>query len=453
MGVLTAATMITAMRLELQDPADGSTIWSDAELTRGITKSVSLMSRLIPKRVIVETTLTREVTGEALTIASSTGTLAYKPVKVGSVSITGETLDTDYTINYLTGVVTEKGALLIDGAYTVSYKLDPKMLDISTLLSDYIKIERVEYPAGDSPATHITPNDIFGSLVIFKDDVTLMTNKHIRIVYLTFWTAPGASAGDYPTSLDNAVVIGAVGQSLIFKAELYVQEAITNIAASKTLLDAISAVTAPTAPTITGYLTSAETALNAAIARFAAAVLEVDKMDAPLANAATAMGKVAAEIALGNGYLDSGSALITTINDADRVADTYAGYAQAEAALGQGYGIESQQDISLAIAWEARAAREMGIGNSYVNEAVQRLAEASRLVDKYQMDVGKYTQDNAYYQAQLAKSREYQTTAAQYLEIAGRYLSSGQAKINEMFVMLGVKPEFQFYKGSSEQFV
>ena len=104
------------IRLEL---SDATTFWSNDEIDRAVQKSVSLMSRFIPKRVITETTITRAITGETLTIASDAGTLTYKPVKVGSLSIPNKTLDTDYTINYMTGVVTEKNSGLDDTDYTV----------------------------------------------------------------------------------------------------------------------------------------------------------------------------------------------------------------------------------------------------------------------------------------------------------------------------------------------
>jgi len=44
-----------------------------------------------------------------------------------------------------------------------------------------------------------------------------------------------------------------------------------------------------------------------------------------------------------------------------------------------------------------------------------------------------------------------QAKANTLLDIAGRYLASGQSKINEMLIMLGQKPEFQTQKASSEQ--
>jgi len=52
------------------------------------------------------------------------------------------------------------------------------------------------------------------------------------------------------------------------------------------------------------------------------------------------------------------------------------------------------------------------------------------------------------YQVQIA---EQEMKARNFLDIAGRYLASGQAKINEFLVMLGLKPEFYTSKSLSEQ--
>ncbi len=446
------AELLTSLRIELQDTDE--VVWKDDTLIRAMEKSINLMSRLIPKRAVVETTIVREVTDETLAISSNSGTLTRKPVRVGSLEIPDKTLDTHYTIDYLTGIVTEKDSGLPDGDYTVDYGLDPLMLDISSLLprENYIKMERVEYPAGDNPPTLIT-FEVFGELLLIRGrDVSLTEDRHLRIIYLKPWTAPTTTTeGDYPSLLDDAVIIGSVGQALIFKAEEYTQSAITSIAASKTGLDGISAVSLATAPDISGKITDAETALTAAIARLSAAATEVSKMDTPLGSANTALGKIATEIAAGKTYLESGDDLINAATRGEKAGSVYGEYAQVQAVLGQAYGREGEGYIVLANSWEAKAAREMGIGNSYLNEAIQRLTIVIRLLDKYRAEIDTDTQGISYYAVQLERARGYETTARQYLEIAGRYLASGQSKIQEMLIMLGLKSELSKTKALSGQ--
>ena len=55
--------MRTKIRYELQD-TDGD-VWNLNELDRAVEKSVSLMSRLIPKRSIAETTIVLDINSEA----------------------------------------------------------------------------------------------------------------------------------------------------------------------------------------------------------------------------------------------------------------------------------------------------------------------------------------------------------------------------------------------------
>ena len=272
--------MIAALEIEVAN----TTLWDDAAWTRAINKTVNLMSRMIPKRQVVEGIITREITDEAITVASSTATLAYKPIKKNTVTITGEIEGTDFTVNYHTGVITEIGALLADGAYTVSYELESQMYDLSEVsLTDYISIESIEYPVGETP--RVSPTfDVVDGFVILRGSTVFAEDDHIRITYKSKWTPPvsysawaadtviqlaefrsptagnvtgfiyecTARAGDfktaavtepawiivpgstivddqvtwtcreiptdYPSHLDDIIIIGAVGQALLQKA-------------------------------------------------------------------------------------------------------------------------------------------------------------------------------------------------------------------------------------------
>jgi len=579
--------MIVEIRLEIQEAVES--VFLDTELTRAVQKSVSLMSRLIPKRAVVEATLDRDIVNAALTIASSTGTLGYKPVKVDSIVITGEVLDTDYTINYMTGVVTEVGALLADGAYVANYDLDPLMLDIATILPEenYIRVERVEYPAGDDPPTYVK-FEVFGEMLrIIERDVVLTSDKHIRIIYLKPWTAPTASVaaslttaltgtnndlvftartggvvgngititytdpgtthtlsvvvtgkdivitlgyaagaiistaaniktlidadsdavvlvsvanagsndgtglvtamaktaltggsdtgvdGDYPEHLDNAVIIGSVGQALIFKAEKYVQSAVGEILLVNAAADSMAT---PLADINAALDLAVKTAAGGALLAVTAALdkvgtyLEtndagaggVDNAKDVLANITDDIAdlRTAIETALDASadllvhvsvnpsakyYLTQGDDKIITVNDAERVAEKYADYARAAIQIYNGLVAEAtvrlsnlRSIIEEAQAWmrmgdsfTAEAAQRLGVVNAYLNEAAQRVAEVN---------------------AWAVQADRYVVTSREYLQIAGRYLASGQAKVNEMIVSLGFKPEYYMTKLSSEQF-
>lgn len=447
--------LLAALRIELQDLNEDAYVHSEDDLSRAIRKSLSLMSRLMPLRTMVETTVVREVTGETLTISSDTGTLTYKPIKVDSLSIPSKTLDTDYRVNYLTGVVTEIGSNLPDTTYTVAYELDSQRLDISSLLSDYIKIERMEYPAGESPTAFPT-FDIVGDFIVLRSSTISFTeDKHIRLIYLKKWTpATDTIEGNYPSHLNDAVIIGSSGQALIFKAEKYTQAAITAIVAGKTVLDGLSAVAATSAPSIVTEINAAEIALTAATARFAAGVTAIGSMTTPLGNSATALGKITDEIGAGTDsakkYLQDGDDFINAATRGTRVGEVYAVYANTKLGMAQGYEREGTQYVALALGWEAKGSRESALGNGYVNEALQRLTVVSRLLDKYRLELDSNAISISSYSRQLEQVIRYEAIANQYVATAGRFLASGQSKINEMLIMLGLKIEFPMQKASSD---
>jgi len=556
--------LISDIRIEINDK--NKTVWIDDEIIRSIEKTVSLMSRLTPKRAIIETTIVRDINDETLTIASSTGTLAYKPIKPGSVVMTGKTLDTDYRINYLTGVVTEIGSLLPDTDYTVSYDLDDHMFDLSTLLTDYIKLERVECPVGDDPLT-LVAFDVFGDFLVLRGSAnTLDEDKHLRIIYLKKWTMPTPSAdGDYPSHLDDVVVVGSSGQALIYKAENCVNNCVTNITAVATKLAEIdglsltlSTLTAPTAPTLTfpdppaSPTVSDVTAPTAPTLESLSAPTDYSLSQpsspslpsAPSAPSApslsftaveTALAAVATEITAAKAHITSGAALVNTGTRGEGVAATYGDYAdtvmdacghRVNEAIGRLRQIEEdltkyasqvtsygsdvnsyaneisgtigkyREDINNELAgiqnFQVQLAKykeqvdfETVKVNKYaqeVNGYEAEIAEERMVIEKYQQDIAsyqaqlqelalsiqKYSNQVSNYQIEVSENQQliqsYDTQvnaklnyAAQlnnqvtnYLSIAGRYLASGQSKINEFLTALGVKAEFVSSKGSSE---
>ena len=422
--------LLTEVRVELQD--SGSAIWTDAELTRGVRKSIGLLSRLMPKRAVVETTVVIDVSAESittpttasataivnvqtlnavvdggtLTIADKTpdvprrltvtladpdfsvtslvilikgydkdgyyveerwflqdlvggtaiqgtryfkyvsevevediegtaaagdtvsvGTgnaydtyvfLANKPLDYDQETVTSSpagtsfTRDTDYVMDYINGGIKfiNGGGMAAGTAYLVTYKLDTLMLDLNALLpnEDYLKVERVEYPIGAETPTFITFEPMGDILLVKGSGVSLSEDEHLRIIYLKPWSMPGAhSEGDYPRHLDNALVIGSCGQALIFKAEKYVQQSLTEIALTNAAADSMATPLRNinlALGNVTQNVDDADTAYDAAIAELVLAANALGKInsdggmtyltdaDSALDNVATALGKV-----------------------------------------------------------------------------------------------------------------------------------------------------------------
>lgn len=457
--------MEEAVRIELQDT--DKAIWEEDDITRAIQKTISLLSRFIPSVAVVEATITREITGETLTIASDTGTLAYKPVKVGSLSIPNKTLDTHYTINYATGVVTEISSGLPDADYTVAYDLDPIMLDIDTLLprKSYIKIEKIEYPVGDDPPTYIT-FDVFGEFLLVKGKgIELTEDRHLRIIYHKPWTAPTDSAdGDYPEHLDDPVIIGSVGQALIFKAEKYTQQAVLELALVNAAADSMATPLADiniALDKVDTHAGEAGAALDK-VAEYLETSGTTDNAKDVLANITDEATELRNEIkdALllrdryltdtsvppsAHDYLIDGDDLIDASNAGQNVAENYADYARVTIEIFNALVREANTRLSNLRSYIEEAQAWMRMGDTFVAEAGQRLGQANAFI-------GEAVQRIAEVNAWAVQADRYATTSREYLNIAGRYLASGQSKINEFLVSLGIKPEYRVAKSSSEQF-
>lgn len=554
---MTLNEIIANIRTELSDSA---TFWSADELTRAVRKTVSMMSRLVPNRDILETTVGDDVTDESvttpatadpdsivdgvtlngesdgatLTITSQipdvprrltvtltdanhsvteltiivkgydednkyieetwnmsqlqgqaaiqgnlyfkritqvevddiggsasaadlidvgTGNaydsyvyLANKPIKYDSETVTsspaGTTYvrDTDYTIDYIKGGIKfiNGGSMAAGTAYLVDYSRDTRVIDMTALVpkEDYLKVERVEYPVGSEPPAFVVP-EIHGDFIYLKGAGTsLSENDHVRIIYTKPWKAPGTnSEGDYPEHLDDVVIIGACGQALLIKAEKYVQQAITEIALTNAAADSMATPLADinsALDKVATYLETNGTTDNAKdvlanitddIANLRTAIESaVDLSSTYLTNATTPPSA--------HDYLIDGDDKIITINDAERVAENYLGYAQGAIAVYNALLAEASIRLSNLRSYIEEASGWVEIGNTFVAEAAQRINEVM---------------------AWAQQADRYVATSNQYLIIAGRYLASGQSKINEFLIALGVRAEGSWYHGSSEQ--
>lgn len=443
------AKMLSDLRIELSDivaPYD----YPDDTLIRAIEKSVSLMSRLIPKRTVIEIPITRTITGESLVISSNTGTLAYKPIQHGSVVIAGKTEGTHFLVNYLTGVITEIGSLLPDTTYTVSYNLDPAIVDLSPYLTDYIKIERVEYPVGTYPPSNLT-FDQYGDLLALRGgNVTLLDSTQMRIIYLDKWVAPtNIAKGTYPEHLDNALIIGSSGQALIFEAEKYTRLAAESLDSTVILLATIGDLTAP----------SLYTVVKPTKPSIASVPSEPTEPTLSFTAIESALDAVATEITAAKAHITSGAAKVDTATRGDQVAQTYARYAEA---VYSGANTKISEGIARLKQIEETLAKYSGQVSSYghsitgynseiygdINNFANEVQAENLGITNARNSIDSYTSQVT---AIINRSNQLITASTNYLAVAGRYLASGQAKINEMLVMLGVKAEFNVNKASSEQ--
>lgn len=508
---MTLTEFRTNIRLHL---ADTATFWSDAEVDRAVERAEFFLARLIPKKNIVETTITIDRASETITLSSSAGTTAYKPVKYDSETVTSKpvgtsyTRGTDYTFDYMTGILTEIGTQMADTDYLITYKQDTQRLDISSLVTNPVRITRVEYPVGELPPTYLGSFDLIEDYLILHKDDALTEGKHLRIYYDSAWTGAivvpsvwtadtvialdevrrpttanatgyyykctlragdfktggteptwgttlggttvddaitwtaislSNANGEYPGHLADVIVTGASGFALLMKAEKYVQSAVAEIILTNAAADSMSTPLADINTALDKVATYLETnvANDSGVDNAKTLLTRITTDTAQLRTRIDAILSKANDFLFSADtdpsakyYLTQGDDYIKTVNVADRVAEKYADYARATIQTYTGLVAEATMRLDVLRSYIEEGGAWMQMGEDFIAEATQRIAEVS---------------------AWAIQADRYVATTTEYLNIAGRYLASGQSKVNEFFVLIGVKPEIQHTRAASSQ--
>ena len=291
--------------------------------------------------------------------------LDYKPIKFQSEAISGLELDTDYEMDYGGGRIKMKsgGSMAASTAYSIDYVRSRIDLDLSTVIDDLIKIERVEYPVGNVPQLH-SDFEVWGNILTvtggYGSQAEMSDAEHAIIKYLAPHSAPNAqSPGSYPSYLDTTIQLAACAYALLIEALQYELAASVSITAiSSALTNAIkymnnntgndaAAVILRITTDIAGLRSAALTALDAANTYLD----EVDTTDL------TGSGNDSAEATL-----KAGEDLINAIADGANVAENYSEYSRAWANIAAGR-------TNAAIGYLQEAATRLDNLRTYVEEA------------------------------------------------------------------------------------
>ena len=215
--------------------------------------------------------------------------LAYKPIKFGSVTITGRKLDTDFEMDYVGGRISMKsgGGLSAGTAYTIaSYTRSRIDIDLSTIIDDLIRVDRVEYPVGQVPQ-QFSKVEVWGTILtltgshVTQEEVS--DAEHLVIKYYASHSLPNdQSSGSFPSYLDTTVQLAASAYALFIKALQYEHQAVTDLTTMGTRLTSIAAIhtlTATALDKVATYVADTDTALDAAITQFAAAATALAKIN------------------------------------------------------------------------------------------------------------------------------------------------------------------------------
>lgn len=452
MSELTQAQILTAVRTDLDDAA---TVWSDAEIIRAITRAVYEINRVMPREIFYETRIIESVSAAHWTANATAGvwtTLTYKDIKWDSETVTDSLgnackRDTDYYMDYTNGKITWiSGGEITTGEVDchISYSLTRAAVDLSSL-TDLIKVESV-YHVSQPPKESIS-FEVWNNLLLLGsgeggNQKFITSGDHVVIKYHAMHTEPGASAGSFPTYLDNFVILLVEAFCLLNKSVTMQFQANTDFGSGRTALGAgttalasISAVhtlitsdlaaishTATTGALdkVDTYLAGASESTKALLAKITTDAASLRTAISTAADAiSTALGLVASgdlttaaavdESAFlsggsapsGNKYLDDGDALINTVNAGENVPENYAKFA------------EQAVNIGMAIAAKRR---------DYTNMAAARVNQAMGYMQAAQVRINNLAQ--------------YIEQAKAYGDIAGGFVAEATTRVNDLLVYI-----------------
>ena len=347
----TLATHLSDVRTDLKDPA---TLWSDAELTRALTRAYADLSRFLPRELYYEQRLSFTVTAEAVTTAAAHGTykaLANKPIRYESDVVTNAagtvtyTRNTDYVVDYMNGQITtvSGGSMVVLTAYKISYTKSKIAVDMTSLTP--MRIGAVEYPAHSIPKMTVSA-ELYGDVltVMCGEDTQeeMSLNKHILVQYYVPHTVPATAVGTCPAFLDETVNLATAAYALFTKATQHEHQAVTDLASARTALGNIAAIHTLADATLdknTTYYADVDTALDAVKTNADLAKTALDAVVVNTNYAALSIGAIASAGLYGEIDTELAAAK-TDIAAADTAlgqlpAITTGVYAMLEAALGK----------------------------------------------------------------------------------------------------------------------
>lgn len=364
----TMLRLISDLRLDLKDD---SNLWSPDELERAITKSISDLSRFLPRELILDITLASDDI-------------------------------TDYVSIDLAGYINAD-----DG------------------MEGMIRVRRVEYPTGEIPQS-FCQHDVFGTLLTItgmgesSEQERLSVGKTIRIYYDAPHIIPSHDeAGSVPAFLDDTILLASSAYALFQYALKFMHQSDVDmtaaglaLAACGVALDKVSVYLTNNAgedakswltkitTDIANLRTAVSASLNSAQAYLIAVDADTDAADSARANYIPTYVD-GASAPSSKKYLTDGAALLNKIADGgegQEVPLAYREYARsvAEALVGPHeedrrllaqnatlrtnaamvYAQEVAQRISNLRSYIEQATAWGEIAGMFIREAEQRLAEA-----------------------------------------------------------------------------
>jgi len=398
-----------------------------------------------------------EMTGEGAADRLDVGTgshigvlreLAYKPIKFGSAAVSGKTLDTDYEMDYSGGRIAMKsgGGMAAGTAYTIDYTKSRLDIDLSIVIPDFIKVERVEYPVGQVPQ-EFSKVEMWGSILTltggYASQKEVTDAEHLIIMYLAPHSVPSThSPGSFPSYLDTTIQLAASAYALFIKALQYDHQAVTDLASVRTELGRVTVLVTATTGKIDLALTKVALYLesNGTTDNAKDRLAEITDIETYLRDLIIKLSDGTGALATLNSTLDevdttdfanatdgaekmtsTGHPLINTVTDGARVAENYREYAQTKAELANariqqamGYFQEAAARLDFLRSYIEEAAGWKAIGDTFIEEATALINEVNSII---------------------AEAAQYQETASNDMVLADKFKQEGMERRNEAWMI------------------
>ena len=404
--------------------------------------------------------------------------LANKPIKHGSEAISGFALDTGYEMDYAGGRIAMKsgGSMVVSTAYTISYTKSRIDIDLSKIIDDLIRVDRVEYPAGQVPQKHASL-EMWGNVLTiaggFESQAEASDAEHVVVKYYASHSPPNAqSPGSYPSYLDCTVELAASAYALFVKALQYEHQAVTDLASARTIFDVttgtINKATTGTHALAKIAMDKAAVLLTASTGKIDAALTKValyletndttDNAKDVLANITDDVAElrtkiISAEDAINSfldevdtsdlglatagaeGLLATGDDLINAVNVGENVPGLYAAFSGARVAIATartnaalGYAQEVAARLSNLRSYIEESSAWMQMGNTFIAEAVQLISQANAAISEA---MGRVSEIDRY----LEEARQYYELARADLALAAEWRQEAIERRNEAWAI------------------
>ncbi len=438
-----------------------------------------------------------EISGNAAGDTLSVGTTAAasiwiqldNPIKPESETVYSAALktgtkfkrDTDYEMDYANGRINiiSSGSMAAATTYYTNYNKSQVTIDISDIIPDMIRISKVLYPVDKIPEQSavfgIWENMLtIGSTLPTVSQKAMVSGEHLAIYYEARHTPPTlVSSGSYSEVLDQVVLIGAAGYSLLMEALQHELQAATDLESMRTELGLTTAVHA----LITTALAKAAVLVTATTGKIDLALTKValyletndtqDNAKEILANIfddvaelrtkiIVAQDAIATELGLvgtnsldkattgAEAYLDTGDGLINQLNDGGPdVPNKYSDYTRARVQI-------AQARIQEATTYAQEASIRLSNLRSYIEEAGGWMrmgeifiAEAQTLIGHVNAIVAEASTRIAQIDRYLNEAAQYSSTADADMVLSDRYRAEAQARLSEFRDILRSKAEYR----------